>query len=247
MGSQAERQTSTRRARAAGSKRVRSEQTELNLLRTSVWLFSERGFHGTGIRDIADAADVAVSAMYYYAASKDELLEKIMVRSLTVLNDAGHAAVADVDDPAERLAMLVGSHVAFHTSNPRAARVTDHEFRALSGPTKRRVLKMRDSYEKLWAETIDAGVADGTFADRGPTARLALLQMTTGIAHWYNPRGALTAADLGADFATMALALLGASRHGKPVDFASLELGAPSVLSERIDLSIEPRSKPKGL
>ncbi|MBO9524184.1 MAG: TetR family transcriptional regulator [Nocardioidaceae bacterium] len=247
MAPTAERRTATPRGRAANSKRVRSEQTELNLLSTSTWLFSERGFHGTGIRDIADAAGVAVSAMYYYAASKDELLEEIMKRSLTVLDDAGRAAVADVDGAAERLAMLIGSHVAFHTRNPRAARVTDHEFRALQGPAKQRVVKLRDAYEDLWNQVISAGVAEGVFVDRGATARLALLQMTTGIAHWYNPRGALGPAELWADFATMALALLGANRKGKPVELASLELGSPAVLLERVELSIEPRSKPKGL
>lgn len=246
MTSQAERRPGTTRARAANSKRVRSEQTELNLLSTSTWLFSERGFHGTGIRDIADAAGVAVSAMYYYAASKDELLEEIMQRSLTVLGEAGHAAVADADSPAERLAMLIGSHVAFHTKNPRAARVTDHEFRALTGAAKQRILKLRDAYEDLWDETIQAGVADGTFLDRGPTVRLALLQMTTGIAHWYNPRGRLSTPEIWADFAIMSLSLLGANRRGKPIDFATLGLGAPTLLIERVELSIEPKSKPKG-
>jgi AcrR family transcriptional regulator len=247
MSTRAERRTAPPRSRATTNRRVKSEQTELNLLSTATWLFSERGFHGTGIRDIADAAGVAVSAMYYYSSSKDELLEEIMRRSLTVLGESGSQAVEGVEGAPERLAMLMGSHVVFHAKNPKAAGVTDHEFNALTGKARQQILKRRDAYEALWVETLRAGIADGTFADRGPTARLALLQMTTGIAHWYKPRGSLSIAELWADFTTMALSLMGATRDGAPLTFDSLELGPLEPLVERAELSVEPRGKPKGL
>ncbi len=155
MSTRAERRTAPPRSRATTNRRVKSEQTELNLLSTATWLFSERGFHGTGIRDIADAAGVAVSAMYYYSSSKDELLEEIMRRSLTVLGESGSQAVEGVEAAPERLALLVGSHVVFHAKNPKAAGVTDHEFNAVTGKARQQILKRRDAYEALWVETLD--------------------------------------------------------------------------------------------
>jgi AcrR family transcriptional regulator len=109
------------RSRSAASRRDRSERTELALLRTATLLFSERGFHGTSIRDIADAAELAVSAMYYYASSKDELLNAIMHRGLSKLISGSDLALAGVTGASERLAILVAFHVIFHAVNPRTS------------------------------------------------------------------------------------------------------------------------------
>ncbi|WP_283134374.1 TetR/AcrR family transcriptional regulator [Rhizohabitans arisaemae] len=228
------------RIKAGSSRRAQSEQTELHLLRTATWLFSERGFHGTGIRDIAEAAGVAVSAMYYYASSKDELLEGVMRRTLDVLVFSGQETLRDVVDPAERLAAVIASHVAFHARNPRAAKVADYEFHALTGQVRQDVLRQRDAYETVWSSILQAGVHDGTFKDRGTVARLALLQMTTGVAHWYRPKGELSIPQLCERFAEMGLALMGASLEG-------VNLPDTQLLLRRAELTIEPRERPSGL
>ena len=38
-------------------------------------LFAEKGFSGTSVRDIADAADVNVAMISYYFGSKEKMLE----------------------------------------------------------------------------------------------------------------------------------------------------------------------------
>ncbi|MCW6009595.1 TetR/AcrR family transcriptional regulator [Micromonospora sp. CPCC 205371] len=235
------------RITAGSQRRARSEQTELNLLRAATWLFSERGFHGTGIRDIADAAGAAVSALYYYASSKDELLLAVMRRSLGMLVSGGEEAIRDRTDPAERLAALITVHVVFHARNPRAARVTDGEVRALSGKDRTDILRHRDAYEAVWTATLRAGVADGSFVDRGDVARLALLEMLNGVAHWYRPRGQLSVPQLCERFADMGLALMGASRHGRTLTAADVRLPDTQMLLDRVELAIEPRRKPPGL
>lgn len=235
------------RITAGTSRRARSQETEMLLLRTATWLFSERGFHGTGIRDIAEAAGVAVSAMYYYASSKDELLEAVMRRTLDVLSTSSRETLDGLDDPAERLAALIAVHVAFHARNPRAARVADHEFRALAGAPRKDVLRQRDAYEAVWESVLNDGVRDGVFEHRGKVARLALLQMGTGVAHWYRPRGELAVPELCERFADMGLALMGASREGRPLRARDVNLPDTEPLLQRVELAIEPRRKPPGL
>ncbi|MEV0347368.1 TetR/AcrR family transcriptional regulator [Nonomuraea sp. NPDC050680] len=241
------RHTKGGRMKATSARRAQSARTELRLLRTACWLFSERGFHGTGIRDISVAAEVAVSAMYYYASSKDELLEAVTRRVMEVLAAGSEETVRDIDDPAERLVALIAVHVAFHARNPRAAKVADHEFQALTGQARRDILRLRDAYEKVWADTLEAGVRDGVFKDRGNVARLALLQMATGIAHWYRPGGELDIAQLCERFADMGLALMGAGRDGRPLEARDLSIPDSDVLLERVELAIEPRRKPSGV
>ncbi|MFD1535467.1 TetR/AcrR family transcriptional regulator [Nonomuraea guangzhouensis] len=236
--------TSGGRMKAKSSRRARSVRTELQLLRAACWLFSERGFHGTGIRDIAETAGVAVSGMYYYAASKDEMLEAVTRRVMDLLMSSSEETLRDIDDPAERLVVLMAVHVAFHARNPRAAKVADHEFQALTGDAREGIQQLRDAYEGVWAETLRAGVRDGVFQDRGSVARLALLQMATGIAHWYRPDGELSIPQLCERFGDMALSLMGASRAGRLLQVHDLTMPDPDLLLERVELSIEPRNEP---
>lgn len=229
------------RSRSGATRRTQSERTELQLLQTATWLFSERGFHGTGIRDIADASGLAVSAMYYYASSKDELLTAIMRLGLTRLVDGSRQALLDLSGASERLATLVGFHVAYHARNPRTTRVVDQEFRALEGKAAREIHGLRDAYEDVWSRVLEEGVAEGEFVDRGRVSRLALLQMCTGVAHWYNPRGELSVAQLCERFADMSLALVGAHREGIPTAVRDLAVPSADTFLSLVDLATEPR------
>jgi AcrR family transcriptional regulator len=228
------------RARSAGGRRSQSERTQQHLLRTATRLFSERGFHGTGIRDIADAAGLAVSAMYYYASSKDELLSAIMQNGMRQLIDGCRSSLSGTSGPSERLATIVTFHVAFHARNPRSTQVIDHEFRSLEQPLRDEVLRQRDTYETIWADCLAEGVEAGEFIERGRVARLALLQMCTGVAQWYKPKGELTIPDLCERFADMGLALMGAHRDGRAVTVRDLR-HRPEPDAGLVDIPTEPR------
>lgn len=221
-------------------RRAQSERTELHLLRTASMLFSDRGFHGTGIRDLADGAGLAISAMYYYSSSKDEVLEALMRRGMGRLMESAQQALDGVTGPSERLATLVAVHVALHLRNPHVTRVVDQEFRALTGDTRREILEQRDTYEAVWASILAEGVEAGEFTDRQGVDRLALLEMCTGVTHWYQPGGKLSAAELSERFADMALSLVEATRDGKRLVFADLDVPAPAKLLGLVEIDIEP-------
>jgi AcrR family transcriptional regulator len=57
--------------------------TDLNakdrILENSVKIFSMNGFHGTSMRDIANASDCSLPTLYYHYKSKSELFEEIVV------------------------------------------------------------------------------------------------------------------------------------------------------------------------
>jgi AcrR family transcriptional regulator len=56
------------------SKRDRRE----DILQASLHLFSEKGFHGTSMRDIARAAEITEGLIYHYFASKRDLFRAII-------------------------------------------------------------------------------------------------------------------------------------------------------------------------
>ena len=174
----------------------------------AVELFAERGFHGTGIRDLAERAGLSSATLYHYMGTKEDLLVSIMTESLGRLVEAGERLTTA--DPLTRIIGLVELHVLTHAMRRLETRVVDDEMRSLSPDRRTAVVALRDRYESLWQDAIDAGVADGVFHVRAPrVARLALLEMCGGIARWYTPDGPIPLEDLALRYAEMALGVLG--------------------------------------
>src|SRR5437660_5947869 len=82
------------------------------ILRAAIDVFADRGFFSAQVADIARAAGVAAGTVYLYFKSKDDLLVSIFDRSMRDGLAAGRAAVANLDDPRERLRRLARAHLA---------------------------------------------------------------------------------------------------------------------------------------
>ena len=185
------------------------EAAEQRILQASVKLFATRGFAATGIRQIAEAVGVTTATLYYYARTKDDLLLQIMNTGLTELLEEAKAAVATATDPRAKIRNLVSVHVRFGATDPNRARVIDNEFQWLKGSNRATIVTLRDGYEDLWTAAIDEGIAARIFRTRTPSlARLALLEMCNGVAHWYSPGGPTSIAEIVAAHQEMALAIL---------------------------------------
>lgn len=185
--------------------------TQTRVRKAAVRLFATKGFHGVGIRELAQSAKLSSASLYHYMGTKEELLADIMWDCLERLLSAAMLATTDVQDPREKLGRLVAMHVIAHAVQAKETTVVDNELRSLSPKLRRRVVAKRDAYEQLWAETIEQGSEDGVFhADAEGVTRRALLEMCSGVAHWYSPKGAVPLAELGERYAVLALRALGA-------------------------------------
>ncbi len=176
-------------------------------------LFAERGYHGTGIRQLADAAGLSSASLYHYMGTKEELLLAIMRTSLSDLL-ASAERLSELADPRERLVALVELHVRTHAAAPEQTRVVDDEVNALSAEARAEVVGLRDRYEGLWHAVLEEGVAGGCF-EVGSVAvvRRALLEMCSGVARWWAPAGELDLDALAGEYATLALRLVAVAEH----------------------------------
>ena len=88
--------------------------------------------------------------------------------------------------------------------------MTDAELRSLSPEPRRSVIDLRDAYEKLWLSSITDGRSDGIFTIAEPRlATLAVLEMCTGVSHWYSPDGRFSVDRIARYYSGLALRLLG--------------------------------------
>lgn len=212
--------------------------------RAAVSLFATKGFAATGIRELGSAAGINSATLYHYVGSKEDLLVSIMRACLEELIDAGAAALRTSSEPALQLAGLVSSHVGLSAVNQLTARVAEYEMRALSEANRPALQEMRDEYEGLFAQVLERGQRVGVFKTQDLSmARLAIMEMGTGVAHWYRPDGRLELPIVQRFFVDMACRILS-------VDPASLDgiecTRPPKRLPSEPDHAPKPEQRRRG-
>jgi AcrR family transcriptional regulator len=209
------------------------DTTERQVRRAAVALFASRGFHATGIRQLADCAGIKSATLYHYMATKEDLLFAIVQDSSRRLIEAAQR-LADLALPPEAMVCgLVQMHVSVHATHRDETAVVDNELRHLDHDRRRRAVELRDAYEAFWTRAISVGARDGVFSVHNERlARLAILQMCSGVAEWYSPRGQLALPELGQAHAHMALQLLGHECKFAAVAEILASIGVAAMVAE---------------
>jgi AcrR family transcriptional regulator len=170
--------------------------------------FSERGYFGTSIRDIAAAADMTAASLYHHYSSKQDILRVVMTAIMQdALQTTRDGLVRAGSTPAEQLTGLVRSWVEFHAARQIEARVGAAELHCLQAEGRELVVALRDEQEHMFLSVIRRGVENGAFRTPHPReAARAIINMGTAVATWYRKDGGITSAKLAETYVTLALA-----------------------------------------
>lgn len=202
----------------------------MRIRQAALRLFARKGYEATSIRDIAIEADIKSATLYYYMGTKEDLLIRIMQEELNEIIESAREIISAITQPECQLASLVQLHVIVHGVKQLSTLVVDTEYRALKGDNRLIVSKLRREYELIWRAVLEKGQEDKVFHfnDIKLTA-YALLEMCTGVAHWYSPKGPTKIEDIGFNFADMALKLVGARRNEQEISVQQLVLPDPKL------------------
>lgn len=172
--------------------------------------FSERGYSATSIRDIAQRAEVSLSAMYYYFKGKQELLVAILDEGHDAYFGACDEALAAVgDDPGERLEALVAATVQFRADHPVKSSIVLTEGRSLEPEHLARYRKHEERGSQQFREVIESGIAEGVFlTPYSDDARRAVIAMCNAIADWYRTGGPVNVDELIERYVSLALTVV---------------------------------------
>jgi AcrR family transcriptional regulator len=100
-------------SRPIGARAVSVEATRRAIVSAATHLFFERGYHGTGIDEIAALAGVAVQTIYNSVGSKRDLLVRVLDyaasgdRAPVPVGEIARERVARIDDPRKLIATVV--------------------------------------------------------------------------------------------------------------------------------------------
>lgn len=185
------------------------------LLSSAVRCFAASGFHATTTRDIAGRVGLSPAALYVHFPSKEQVLYEIARRghesALAAIEDP---EVAQAADATARLRALVARFVSWHARHHVAARVCQYELAALTPEHYDHIRDLRRTFNVIFREAVEAGVAEGVFApvDVNRVVR-GMMSLGIDLVRWYRLDGADSPEHLGGFYADLAVSMVSADRQ----------------------------------
>jgi len=175
-------------------------------------LFADRGYHGTSMKDIAEALGVRAPSLYNHVTSKQEILfavmDKAMDRALAALEEA--LAGVEEHDTSEQLRRATESLVLDFLRFPAEVTVCNTEVRSLEAANRLAIVAKRDQYAARVRSIIEQGCRDGRFSTRTPQiAAFAVLEMGNGAKSWFRPSGRYPDTFVASEYGEFALRVVG--------------------------------------
>lgn len=166
-----------------------------------------KGYHGCSVRDIAEAANLSVPALYHHHASKQAMLYSLMDTTMTDLIGRMTAARDDGGDcAAQRFALMVECLVLYHTYRRELSFVCGSEMRSLEPVSRASIAAKRTAVQRLVdIEVLDA-VDAGEFGTTQPKeSSRAVVTMCMSVANWFRPDGPARPADIARSYTQFSL------------------------------------------
>lgn len=177
---------------------------------TAMKLFTQHGFAGTTLQDIATAMGVTRPALYYYVKGKDELLANLVAEitesNTTQIVEIAHDAILDPVEKLSRIAYLLAHNRAVHPSGFLLLARSEAE---LSGTLAVVHEKTKRTMLHTLITVIKQGIEAGRFRPVSPrTAALAVTGMCNWVASWSHEEDVTNANDVAGHIADMAVSSL---------------------------------------
>ncbi|MCU4672959.1 TetR/AcrR family transcriptional regulator [Microbacterium fluvii] len=172
---------------------AKSQRTRQRILDAAAQVLSRKGYAGTRLTDVAEAAGVQAPAIYYYFGSRDDLVEEVMwagAHRVRVHVEEVIAAAAPSATPMDRILAAVDAHLRYElqisdytTASVRnAGQVPEH--------LRVRPAAEEAAYSRIWRDLFHAAQDAGELRPEIDLNifRLLLLGSMNWAVEWWNPR-----------------------------------------------------------
>ena len=138
------------------------ERRRAQLTQAAITCFSERGYHSTTIRDVAEGADVSIGLIYQYIGDKEDLLLMALQEVLNTYMRQIPLALDGIADPLQRFCVAVRAYARVNGSSVDATVLAYRETKSLRKERRSLIMQKEIETNELIAacvrDCIDAGL-----------------------------------------------------------------------------------------
>lgn len=194
---------------AKGARTREGASTRQAIYEAALDAFSENGYAGASLRDIARRVGIEVASLYNHIDSKEELLFRIIENTSIEMLKQLHAAVdeAPPDDPRERLLRATAKNITFHAAHQRNSFIGNVERRQLKSDNYAQAIAWRHDVENLFIALVQECVDAGFLPHDAQVKVVAyhFLALGTTVPAWFDPAGPLTPEEIAASATDLVL------------------------------------------
>lgn len=179
------------------------------LLHEAARLFRDKGYERTTVRDLAAAVGIQSGSLFHHFRTKEDILKAVMVETIRLNTALMQAAMEAATTSRDKLQALIRAELeSINGQTGEAMAVLVFEWRSLSEAARAYVLELRDIYEQLWLDVLEALREEGVLVAEPFVVRRLLTGALSWTVTWYRPDGGLTLDDL----TEQVLAMMGLTR-----------------------------------
>jgi AcrR family transcriptional regulator len=176
----------------------KSDRTRRRLLDAAAFELNRKGWAGARLTEIARLAELQVPAVYYYFASREELLEEVVSIGARITMSHVQKRLAELPDSAtglDRVCAAAGAHLETVLQEAEYAAAAMRSIGQIPAEVRLRQLTDQREYGALWrtllADAVEAGEVDDGLDMRG--ARMLLIGAMNWAPDWWDPeRGSVS-------------------------------------------------------
>jgi AcrR family transcriptional regulator len=171
----------------------KSALTRTRILDAAAHVLSANGYAGLRLTDVAAVAEIQAPAIYYYYASRDELIEEVMWAGIADMRDHVAAVLIELPDgtsPLDRLLAAAEAHLrhALEISDYTTASIRNAGQVPLS--IRKRQIVEEERYGEVWRRLINDLAREGRLRpELDPyIAQMLVLGALNWAVEWWDPR-----------------------------------------------------------
>jgi len=207
------------KAKAVALSRLRKyEQRYRKVLDAAAAVFAEKGYLGTTTKNIANKIGIRQSSLYYYASSKEELLEAVCEVGIQGFLEAAER-ISDSDQSApDKIRSIVLDHLEPLRRQPNYVQVFLNCRKHLPKSSRHEIGKQARSYEDSIERILEEGVETGELRDDLDCrlTTLAILGIGNSVPQWLRNQKGLKVEHISRQFANMLLNGIEVDRSSRP-------------------------------
>jgi AcrR family transcriptional regulator len=170
-------------------------------------LFSEKGYRGASLQELAEEVGIQKASLYHYIPSKEELLYQIFLSVGERIKSQFLRIRREFPHPLERVERFICCYLSFVVIDKQAFQIFLTEKKELSPEHKEKVNSICDLLNSLMKEAIVQAKNEGMISPniKEDLATLFIFGACNWVVGWFSPRGASSIEEVAQNYAEIFL------------------------------------------